>query len=57
MAKRGMARPEWTHTRPHNRAPPVPQLQGKARQGKERAKPIVARTQGPDLKVHHRPSP
>ena len=57
MAKRGLARPEWTHTRPHNSAPPVPQLQGKARQGKERAKPIVARTQGPDLKVHHRPSP
>lgn len=55
MAKRGMARPEWTHTRPHNSEPPVPQLQGKAKQGKERAKPIVAGTQGPDLKVHHRP--
>ena len=61
MAKRGMARPEWTHTRPRNSEPPVPQLQGKARQGKKRANPIVAGTKGPDLKVHHRqgdrPSP
>ena len=61
MAKRGMARPEWTHTRSNNSEPPGPQLQGKAKQGKERAKPNVAGTQGPDLKVHHRqgdrPSP
>ena len=35
----------------------LPPLPGKARQRNERAKPSVAGTQGPDLKVHHRPSP
>ena len=53
MAKKGMARPEWTHTQPHNDLPPVPQIQGKAKQGKERARPIIAGTSGPDLKVYH----
>lgn len=34
MAKQGMARPEWTHTRPHNSQSPVPEIQGKAKHGK-----------------------
>ena len=41
MAKQGMARPEWTHTQPRNDLPPVPELQGKAKKTKARAKPIV----------------
>jgi hypothetical protein len=29
MAKQGMARPDWTHPKPHNTVPPVPEIQGK----------------------------
>lgn len=54
MAKRGMARPDWTHTKPRNDVPPVPELQGKAKHGKESAKPIVPGTGGPSQKVFHR---
>ena len=53
MAKQGMKRPERTHVRPHNEQPPVPELQGKARTGKEKAKPIVPGTAGAELKVYH----
>ena len=53
MAKQGMARPNWTHTKPKNDVPPVPELQGKAKHGKERAKPIVSGTSGPEMKVYH----
>ncbi|HJH62296.1 MAG TPA: hypothetical protein IAC84_03365 [Firmicutes bacterium] len=57
MAKQGMARPDWTKA-PKNDAPPVPELQGKAKHGKEKAKPIIPGTSGPDTKVyHHKPSP
>lgn len=54
MAKQGMSRPERTHTQPRNDQPPVPQLQGKEKHGKERAKPIIPGTSGPDLEVFHR---
>ena len=58
MAKQGMARPDWTHTRPRNDAPPVPEIQGKAKHGKAKARPIVAGTGGPEQKVYHqRPIP
>lgn len=53
MAKQGMARPERTHTHPRNDQAPVPQIQGKARHGKEKASPIIAGTSGSDLKVYH----
>ena len=53
MAKKGMARPDWTHTHPKNDVPPVPEIQGKAKHGRERAKPIVSGTSGPELKVFH----
>lgn len=53
MPKKGMARPEWTHTQPRNDAPPVPEIQGKAKHGKEHAKPIIQGTSGPRLKVYH----
>ena len=41
MAKQGMTRPEYTHTHPKNDMPPVPELQGKAKRNKEKAKPIT----------------
>lgn len=58
MAKKGMARPEWTHPQPRNSVSPVPELQGKAKHGKEKAKPVVTGTSGANLKVfHERPIP
>lgn len=53
MAKKGMARPDWTYTHPRNDVPPVPELQGKATHTKEKANPIIAGTSGPELKVYH----
>ena len=53
-----MARPEWTHTQPRNHVPPVPEIQGKAKHGKSKARPIVPGTSGPEMKVfHERPIP
>ncbi len=58
MAKQGMARPERTHTQPRNSAPPVPEIQGKAKCGKVKANPIISGTSGPEMKVfHERPIP
>lgn len=59
MAKKGMKRPDRTHTQPRNAAEPVPELQGKARHTKTPARPIVAGTGGTDQKVWHgeRPIP
>lgn len=53
MAKQGMARPDWTRLHPKNEVPPVPQIQGKAKSGKIKARPIIAGTSGPDTKVYH----
>lgn len=53
MAKKGMARPDWTHNHPRNDAPPVPEIQGKAKTGKEKARPIIAGASGPEMKVYH----
>lgn len=52
MAKQGMARPDWTKLHPKNKAF-VPQLQGKFKSGKKKAKPIIAETGGAELKVWH----
>lgn len=41
MAKQGMKRPQRTHTQPRNEMPPVPEIQGKAKSTKEKAKPIT----------------
>ena len=54
MAKKGMARPEWTHQQPRSDVPPVPELQGKTKRGNERAKPVIPGTSGPDMKVYHK---
>ena len=54
MSKQGMARPEWTHTQPRNTAPPVPELQGKAKHGKAHANPVLEGAEGSQLKVWHR---
>lgn len=52
MAKKGMARPDWTKLHPRNEAF-VPQIQGKVKSGKEKAKPIIPETSGAELKVWH----
>lgn len=57
MAKQGMARPDKTHTRERNSAPPVPEIQGKAKRGKIKARPIISGTSGPRLKVFHTEKP
>lgn len=53
MSKQGMSRIDRTHTQPRNDVPPVPEIQGKAKHGKERANPIIAGTVPPELKVYH----
>ena len=52
MAKQGMARPDWTK-KPKNTAAPVPEIQGKAKTGKMKARPIIAGTEPGDVKVYH----
>ncbi len=52
MAKQGMKRPELTPP-PKNEVPPVPEIQGKAKRGSERANPMIPGTQSPSLKVYH----
>ena len=53
MAKKGMARPDWTKLHPKNEQSPVPQIQGKAKSGKKKANPIIPETMGAELKVYH----
>ena len=57
MTKQGMARPERTHTKPKNEMPPVPELQGKTKNSKQSANPIVSGTSGPEQKVFHTEKP
>ena len=57
MAKKGMARPDWTHTKPRNEVSPVPEIQGKAKSGKKKANPIIAGTSGAEQKVYHTEKP
>lgn len=57
MAKQGIARPERTHTKPKNEMPPVPELQGKAKNSKQSANPVVSGTSGPEQKVYHTERP
>lgn len=58
MAKKGMKRPEIAKHHPRNAQSPVPELQGKASSGREKANPIIAGTYGANQKVfHERPFP
>ena len=58
MAKQGMKRFERQYIQGENKLPIVPQIQGKAKFGKVKAKPIVAGTAGAELKVwHEKPIP
>lgn len=45
MAKQGMKRPNRTHVKPRNEMPPVPELQGKAKNSNEPANPIISSNQ------------
>ncbi|MBQ7793095.1 MAG: hypothetical protein IJ366_01110 [Clostridia bacterium] len=53
MAKQGMKRIDRTHTKPRNDAPPVPEIQGKAKHTNTKANPIIEGTKSPSLKVYH----
>ncbi|MGN0522226.1 MAG: hypothetical protein ACI4IQ_06275 [Eubacterium sp.] len=53
MAKQGMKRPERTHTQPRNDEAAVAEIQGKAKSGKKRVRPIIAGTHAPNQKVYH----
>ncbi len=53
MAKQGMKRTERTHSKERNTETAVPEIQGKAKHGKEKANPIVADTEPPHQKVWH----
>ncbi|MBE6836687.1 MAG: hypothetical protein E7509_01625 [Ruminococcus sp.] len=53
MAKKGMKRPERTHTQPRNSSVAVPEIQGAAKHGKAHANPIIAGTKPPSQKVFH----
>ena len=57
MAKQGMARPDRTHTKPKNEMPPVPEMQGKAKNSNKDANPIIGGTSGPGQKVLHTERP
>ena len=57
MAKKGMARPDRTHTKPRNEVSPVPEIQGKAKSGKKKANPIISGTSGAEQKVFHTEKP
>ena len=47
MAKQGMKRPEITGGEAKNAVPPVPEIGGKAKSGKAKARPIIAGTKSP----------
>lgn len=53
MAKQGMKRPEITNHKQKNMVPPVPEIQGKAKHGNEKANPVIPGTSSPELKVYH----
>lgn len=53
MAKQGMKRPDYTDTHPNNEVSPVPEIQGKAKNTKKKANPIITGTQGASQKVYH----
>lgn len=59
MSKKGMKRPEYTHTQQRNQQESVPELQGKATRTKENAPPVISGTDGinPKIYLSERPIP
>ncbi len=57
MAKQGMKRPERTHTKAKNNVSPVPEIQGKAKNGKKHVRAIIAGTNSQNQKVYHTTTP
>lgn len=53
MSKKGMKRPERTHSKERNTSPAVPEISGKAKHGKDTVNPIIAGTHAPSMKVWH----
>jgi hypothetical protein len=57
LAKQGMRRynthKEKEKFEDHNSVAPVPEIKGKAKHGKEKARPIIEGTQAPAQKVFH----
>ncbi len=52
MAKQGMKRPELSQS-PKNGVAPVPEIQGRAKHGHNKARDIIAGTKSPYQKVYH----
>lgn len=48
MAKKGMKRPQRTHTGERNTVPPVPEIQEKAKNDKMKASPVNSTDLGRD---------
>lgn len=57
MSKKGMKRPNETHTEKRNTVPPVPELQGKAKNSKKAAIPVIEGTKSQAYKVRHEEKP
>ena len=53
MSKKGMKRPQRTHTQPKNEQAAVPEIEGRAKSSKVKAVDIIAGTHAPAQKVYH----
>ena len=51
MAKKGIKRPQRTHTKERNVVPPVPEIQGAVNSLNEKTVPNISGTQAPTQKV------
>ena len=51
MAKKGMKRPQRTHTKERNVVPPVPEIQGAVNSLNEKTIPNISGTQAPSQKI------
>lgn len=53
MAKQGMKRPDETHSKKRNEVYPVPEIQGSAKHGHNKANPIIEGTGVHGFEVYH----
>lgn len=51
MSKKGMKRPQRTHTKEKNIMPPVPEIQGAVNSLNEKTVPNISGTQAPSQKI------